>query len=62
MANGTAIDARKESKLLQDLILAENKRCKIKKQKAEVGESSMVLTTKKSRKVGSKTKNLPRQP
>jgi hypothetical protein len=47
MANGAAVDARKESNKVQDLVLAD-KRCKKKNKKAKDGVSKKVSTTNKN--------------
>jgi hypothetical protein len=46
LANRAAVDARKESKVLQDLVLAK-KRCEKKKQKAEDEARKKASTTNK---------------
>jgi hypothetical protein len=48
MANGAAVDARKESNKVQDLVLAD-KRCEKKKKKAKDGVSKKVSTNNKNR-------------
>jgi hypothetical protein len=47
MANGAAVDARKESNKVQDLVLAD-KRCEKKNKKAKDGVSKKVLTNNKN--------------
>jgi hypothetical protein len=47
MANGAAVDARKESNKVQDLVLAD-KRCEKKNKKAKDGESKKVSTNNKN--------------
>jgi hypothetical protein len=52
MANGAAVDVRKESKVLQqDLVLAE-KRCEKKNKKAEDGVSRKASTNNKKMIMG----------
>ncbi len=47
MANGAAVDARKESNKVQDLVLAD-KRCEKKNKKAKDGVSKKVSTNNKN--------------
>jgi hypothetical protein len=47
MANGAAVDARKESNKVQDLVLAD-KRCEKKNKKAKDGLSKKVSTNNKN--------------
>ena len=51
MANEVAVDARKESRVLQDLIQAK-KRSEKKKKKAEEGASKKAATTNKRKPSG----------
>jgi hypothetical protein len=51
------VDARKGSKVLQDLVLAK-KRCEKKKQKAEDGARKKALTTNKRKPLGKENGNI----
>jgi hypothetical protein len=57
LANGPAVDARKECTVLQDLVLAK-KKCEKKKQKAEDGARKKALTTNKRKPSGKENGNV----
>ncbi len=59
-ANGAAVDARKESKVLQDLVLAE-KRCEKKKKKTEDGARKKASTTNKRKPSGKENGDMHRR-
>jgi hypothetical protein len=58
LANGAAVDARKESKVLQDLVVLAEKRCKQKKQNAEDGASKKSSTNNKRKQSGKENSNV----